>query len=168
MPHAGPRPRSAMSPCVKVVSQARLRCTERLPDATDPSFLALRTYQQKQASRDPSCFNARCWPTLHTGTASLNHQTHSPKHNLSHRPSAVMEPPKVHVSRGAWLGNLRAAQGGGVARQQAERVGVRRDDVVGADVHGVHDAAPLGGGAVLGPVGGGRPTSGALDGRRGA
>ena len=70
-----------------------------------------------------------------------------------------------------------AAQGGGVARQQADRVGVRRDDVVGADVHGVHDAAPLGGGAVLGragggrgarPVGGGRPTSGALDGRRGA
>eukprot|EP00964_Phaeocystis_antarctica_P015286 scaffold8453_cov80-Phaeocystis_antarctica.AAC.1 len=54
---------------------------------------------------------------------------------------------------------------------------VRRDDVVGADVHGVHDAAPLGGGAVLGragggrgarPIGGGRPTSGALDGRRGA
>eukprot|EP00964_Phaeocystis_antarctica_P121991 scaffold85686_cov60-Phaeocystis_antarctica.AAC.1 len=68
-----------------------------------------------------------------------------------------------------------AAQGGGVARQQADRVGVRRDDVVGADVHGVHDAAPLGGGAVLGragggrgarPVGGGRPTSGALDARR--
>ena len=58
------------------------------------------------------------------------------------------------------------AQGGGVARQQADRVGVRRDDVVGADVDGVHDAAPLGGGAVLfragggrgaRPVGGGRP-----------
>eukprot|EP00964_Phaeocystis_antarctica_P004902 scaffold2656_cov64-Phaeocystis_antarctica.AAC.2 len=49
-----------------------------------------------------------------------------------------------------------AAQGGGVARQQADRVGVRRDDVVGADVHGVHDAAPLGGGAVLGRAGGGR------------
>eukprot|EP00964_Phaeocystis_antarctica_P053431 scaffold31355_cov68-Phaeocystis_antarctica.AAC.2 len=52
-----------------------------------------------------------------------------------------------------------------------------KGNVVGADVHGVHDAAPLGGGAVLGragggrgarPVGGGRPTSGALDGRRGA
>ena len=45
-----------------------------------------------------------------------------------------------------------------------------------ADVHGVHDAAPLGGGAVLGragggrgarPVGGGQPTSGTLEGRRG-
>ena len=30
------------------------------------------------------------------------------------------------------------------------------DDVVGADVDGVHDAAPLGGGAVLGRAGGGR------------
>ena len=49
-----------------------------------------------------------------------------------------------------------AAQGGGVARQQAERVGVRRDNVVGADVDGGHDAAPLGGGAVLGRAGGGR------------
>ena len=54
------------------------------------------------------------------------------------------------------------------------RVVLMLDDVVGADVDGVHDAAPLGGGAVLGraggrgarPVGGGRPTSGALDGRR--
>ena len=68
-------------------------------------------------------------------------------------------------------------KGGGVALQQADRVGVRRDDVVGADVHGVHDAAPLGGGAVLGRAGGGEArglsvaattTSGALDGRRGA
>ena len=50
---------------------------------------------------------------------------------------------------------LRKGQGGGVARLQADRVGVRRDDVVGADVHGVHDAAPLGGGAVLGRAGGG-------------
>ena len=59
-------------------------------------------------------------------------------------------------------------------RQQADHVRVRRDDVVDADVDGVHDAAtyaaPLG--AVLGragrsarPVGGGRSTSGALDSR---
>ena len=37
----------------------------------------------------------------------------------------------------------------------ADRVGVRRDDVVGADVDGVRDAASLGGGAVLGRAGGG-------------
>ena len=30
-----------------------------------------------------------------------------------------------------------------MARQQADRVGVRRDDVVGAHVHGVHDAQRL-------------------------
>ena len=70
-----------------------------------------------------------------------------------------------------------AAHGGRVACQQADRVGARRDDVVGADVDCVRDAAPLGGGVMLGcagggrgarPVGGGRPASGALDGRRGS
>eukprot|EP00964_Phaeocystis_antarctica_P000235 scaffold134_cov61-Phaeocystis_antarctica.AAC.3 len=40
-------------------------------------------------------------------------------------------------------------------RYPADRVGVRRDDVVGADVDGVRDAASLGGGAVLGRAGGG-------------
>ena len=52
-PHAtvnapGPRPRSAMSPCVKVVSQARLRCTECL----SRMLQALQPHQQK---KPPSC-----------------------------------------------------------------------------------------------------------------
>eukprot|EP00964_Phaeocystis_antarctica_P079589 scaffold49593_cov63-Phaeocystis_antarctica.AAC.4 len=77
-PHAtvndpGPRPRSAISPCVKVVSQARLRCTECLPDATDPSFLALQTYQQKQASRVVSMHCVGSHIVLHCQAATVTY-----------------------------------------------------------------------------------------------
>ena len=47
-----------MSPCVKVVSQAR------------PSFLALQTYQQKQAA---SCCKFHKLPTLHTRVTTVTY-----------------------------------------------------------------------------------------------
>ena len=60
----------------------------------------------------------------------------------------------------------RAPCGGGVAQEQADGVRVRRDDLVGADVDGLRDAAAFrcvaavdgaGGGGGPRPVGGGRP-----------
>ena len=75
----GPHPRSAMSPCVKIVSQAPLRCSECLPDV-DP----WRWRPIKQASRVNVQLIHR-FHTLHTTRASVKLLSQSVSHY--HTPS---------------------------------------------------------------------------------
>eukprot|EP00964_Phaeocystis_antarctica_P014874 scaffold8217_cov54-Phaeocystis_antarctica.AAC.1 len=153
--HEGPAP----------LSRGAARCRQECRQLGQPSrrrwtvALLVTSWRRMKIAREASSASSRIWVSC---ISARRHGQSFTTTCAAQLPPSGVPPPNYELSE----------VGCGVRSNRP-----KRDDVVGADVHGVHDAAPLGGGAVLGragggrgarPVGGGRPTSGALDGPRGA